>query len=204
MLQKESKMRSGFELKGRVVFFATNNVHKFLEVRAVLASYGIAVGMLRVKGVEVQSDNLCEIAAASAVDAYKRCHLPLIVEDAGLFVDALKGFPGPYAAYVYKTLGNSGLLNLLENTTERSAKFKSAIVFCDSLSREPFLFEGEVAGEVTVEEHKANAKSSFGFDPVFQPCGGGKTFAEMSVEEKNRFSHRAAAVRLFAKWYKLG
>ncbi|MCJ7561256.1 non-canonical purine NTP pyrophosphatase, partial [Candidatus Bathyarchaeota archaeon] len=84
-----------FKFKGRVVFFATNNINKFNEARSILSGQGIAVGMLRVKALEIQSDRLSEIAQASAIDAFKRCNLPIIVEDAGLFIDALKGFPGP-------------------------------------------------------------------------------------------------------------
>src|SRR4030042_4925204 len=107
MLQRDEKKHSSeFKLKGKVVFFATNNIHKFNEARGVLAKHGISAGMLRVKPLEIQSDVLSEIATASVIDAFNRCRLPVIVEDAGLFVDALEGFPGPYAAYVYKTVGN--------------------------------------------------------------------------------------------------
>jgi len=102
-----------FQLKGRVIFFATNNVNKFNEARMVFSEYKIAVGLLRVKTLEVQSDSLEEIAKTSVVEAFRKCNLPVIVEDAGLFVEALNGFPGPYAAYVYKTIGNKGLLQLM-------------------------------------------------------------------------------------------
>ena len=88
-MPKESKT---FQLKGRVIFLATGNFHKFDEARRILAEYNIAAGMLRVKNVEIQSDSLEEIAKASVVDAFNRCHLPVIVEDAGLFVDASEGF----------------------------------------------------------------------------------------------------------------
>ena len=191
-----------FKLKGRVVFFATNNINKFNEARRVLAGYGIAVGMLRVKTAEIQSANLREIAQTSAQDALKRCHLPVIVEDAGLFIDALHGFPGPYAAYAYKTIGNKGLLKLMENVDDRKATFQSVIAYCDSYSGAPMCFEGEVAGKITTEERMGNGKSGFGFDPIFQPSGSEKTFAEMTIEEKNGFSHRAKVVRKFAEWYK--
>jgi len=191
-----------FKLKGRVVFFATNNINKFNEAHRLLAGYGIAVGMLRVKAAEIQSANLREIAQTSAQDALKRCHLPVIVEDAGLFIDALHGFPGPYAAYAYKTIGNKGLLKLMENVDDRKATFQSVIAYCDSYSGAPMCFEGEVAGKITTEERMGNGKSGFGFDPIFQPSGSEKTFAEMTIEEKNGFSHRAKAVRKFAEWYK--
>lgn len=201
-MQKENKTpKMEFKLNGKVIFFATNNIHKFNEARKVLSDQGLAIGMLRVKTVEVQNDNLCEIASASAVDAFKRCHLPVIVEDAGLFVEALNGFPGPYSAYVYKTLGNAGLLKLMENVKCRTATFQSAIAYCDNVSSSPVCFEGESVGEITPKERKGNGQSSFGFDPVFQPLESLKTFAEMTIEEKNCFSHRAVAVRKFAKWY---
>lgn len=191
-----------FKLRGRVIFFATGNVHKFNEARVVLAKQGIAAGMLRVKAVEIQSDKLTDIASASAIDAFKRCQLPLIVEDAGLYAEALNGFPGPYAAYVYKTIGNAGLLKLMDSIQNRKAAFRSAIAFCDSDNGETVCFDGEAAGEITVRERKKNAQSAFGFDPVFQPLGSEKTFAEMTTEEKNGSSHRAEAVRKFAEWYK--
>ena len=201
-MQRENKPCENFNLRGKVVLFATNNIHKFNEARVVLAECGIAVGMLRVKALEIQSDSLAEIAASSAVDAYKRAQLPLIVEDAGLFVDALKGFPGPYAAYFYKTIGNAGLLKLMKDEVNRKATFRSAIAYCDRLTGETVNFEGEATGEITVQERKTNEKPAFGFDPIFQPDGSRKAFAEMSLEEKNGFSHRAKAICKFAEWYK--
>ncbi|MCX8153186.1 MAG: XTP/dITP diphosphatase [Candidatus Bathyarchaeota archaeon] len=191
-----------FELKGRVIFFATNNVNKFNEIRRVLSEYNIAVGMLRVKALEIQSNSLKEIAQASVQDAFKRCHLPVIVEDAGLFVEALRGFPGPYAAYVYQTIGNEGLLKLMENVKNRKAVFQSTIAYCDNDAKTPLVFEGKVDGSITHEARISNGKSGFGFDPIFQPLGSAKTFAEMTLEEKNGFSHRARAIRNFAEWYK--
>lgn len=192
----------GFELKGRVVFFATNNAHKFNEARKVLAEYNVAVGMIRVKSLEIQSENLEEIAKTSALDAFERFGLPIIVEDAGLFVEALNGFPGPYAAYAYKTIGNNGLLRLMKETKVRTAVFRSVIAYCFSEKAEPLCFEGEVSGELATEERAGNGKSGFGFDPIFKPADSGKTFAEMGMDEKNRFSHRAMALRRFAEWYK--
>ena len=189
-----------FKLKGKIIFFATNNFHKFNEARRVLAEHKIAVGMLRVKALEIQSDSLSDIAQASAIDAFERCHLPIIVEDAGLFVDVLNGFPGPYSAYTYKTVGNVGLLKLMGKVAYRKATFKSAIVYYDGQGA-PVCFEGEAAGKITSEERVGNGKSGFGFDPIFQPDGSSKTFAEMTITEKNGYSHRANAIRKFAEWY---
>ncbi len=121
-----------FSLKGKVIFLATGNIHKFNEARVVLAQQGLAAGMLRMKGVEIQSDNLAEIAGTSALDSFEQCRLPVIVEDAGLFIDALKGFPGPYAAQAYKTIGNHGILKQMENILDRQATFRSAIAYSDT------------------------------------------------------------------------
>lgn len=192
----------GFNLKGKVVFFATNNINKFNEARTVFAEHMIAVGMLRVKTLEIQSDSLEEIAETSVVEAFNHCHLPLIVEDAGLFIDALNGFPGPYAAYAYKTIGNSGLLKLTENIENRKAKFKSVIAYYSSELKTPIHFKGEVLGEITKKEKRRSDESGFGFDPIFKPTNSTKTFAEMTITEKNKYSHRAKALRRFAEWYK--
>jgi XTP/dITP diphosphohydrolase len=198
---RENRRKTGFPLRGRVVFFATGNIHKFHEARSILTGRDIAVGMLRMKDMEIQSDSLVEIAQTSAQDVFKRSGLPVIVEDAGLFIDALKGFPGPYAAYAYKTVGNKGLLKLMQNVDDRKARFRSAIAYCDS-EKAPMVFEGEAEGEITVAERVGNGRSGFGFDPIFKPSGSGKTFSEMTLEEKNGFSHRAKAVRKFSEWYK--
>ena len=200
MSRKENNNQT-CSLNGKVVFFATGNINKFNEARSILSSYGFAVAMLRVKGDEMQSDSLKEIAKTSAVNAFKRSRLPIFVEDAGLFIDALNGFPGPYAAYVYKTIHNSGILRLMENVADRQARFQSVIAYCDETLCEPKCFDGESKGEITTTERRQQGKSAFGFDPVFQPVGSCKTFAEMTIKEKNGFSHRAMAIRKFAEWY---
>jgi len=194
---------NNFRLKGKVVFFATGNINKFNEARSILSQHGIAVGMLRLKGDEIQSDSLKDIAQTSVENAYRRCRLPIFVEDAGLFIDALSGFPGPYAAYVYKTIHNSGILKLMENISDRHAKFQSVIAYCDDQTPcQPECFDGKSEGQITPSERKEQGKSGFGFDPIFQPEGSTKTFAEMTIEEKNSYSHRAMAIRNFAEWYK--
>ncbi|MBS7616592.1 XTP/dITP diphosphatase [Candidatus Bathyarchaeota archaeon] len=189
-----------FQLNGKVIFFATGNIHKFNEARQVLSRHKITVGMLKVKTLEIQSENLEEIAKTSVVHAFRQCDIPIIVEDAGLFVEALNGFPGPYASYVYKTISNEGLLKLMEKNMNRRAKFQSVVAYFSEELDTPLCFKGEVWGEIT--EKIRRGCSGFGFDPIFKPFGSQKTFAEMSITEKNKYSHRAKAFRKFAKWYK--
>ena len=190
------------QLKGHFVFFATNNVNKFNEAREVLADSKIAVGMLRIKSLEIQSDSLEEIARGSVEEAFEKYGLPMMVEDAGLLVDALNGFPGPYSAYAYRTIGNKGLLRLMERMDNRRATFRSVIAYFSLQLESPICFEGSVSGEIVHEERKAYNKMGFGFDPIFKPDKSDKTFAQMNVVEKCKRSHRAAAFQKFAEWYK--
>jgi len=184
--------------RGRIIFFVTGNIHKFNESRKILAAHGTSVAMLRIKTAEIQDDNLESIAKTCALEAFKKSNLPLIVEDAGLFIRALKGFPGPYSSYVYRTIGNEGVLKLLKGINDRYAKFQSAVVFCGP-GTAPTCFHGVSEGEIATE---ARGSLGFGFDPVFKPIeDGDRTFGEMSIMEKSVFSHRSHALRKFAEWY---
>jgi XTP/dITP diphosphohydrolase len=102
---------------------------------------------------------------------------------------------------VYKTISNPGLLKLMEDVKDRKATFRSIIAYYDGKS-EPVCFEGEAEGKIAHDEIWGKLNTGFGFDPIFKPGGSEKTFAEMTVEEKNKFSHRANAVRKFGEWYR--
>ena len=187
-------------LKGKVAFFVTTNLHKFSEARHVLAEHGVATAMLRIEAIEIQDDNLEEIAEASVRDAVEKSGLPVLVEDAGLFIEALKGFPGPYSSYVYRTLGTRGILKLMEGANKRKAYFYSVIAFCSPERVSPKCFHGKVKGRIILNEQ---GNQGFGYDPIFEPTGGdGITFAEMTATEKSKLSHRAQALRKFAVWYR--
>lgn len=196
-MAKKNNVSANFP-RGKLAFFVTSNIHKFNEARLILAEYKVAVAMLKIEAVEIQDDNLESIAKASAIDAVKKCGLPVFVEDAGLFVEALNGFPGPYSSYVYRTIGTKGTLKLMENIDERDAYFQSVVAF-SSPEEAPKCFQGKVKGKISMEER---GSSGFGFDPIFEPSGGRKkTFAEMTTTEKNEYSHRAEALRKFTEWY---
>lgn len=184
---------------GRLIFFVTENVHKFNEARSVLAEYDIAAAMVKMRTLEVQDDDIENIARVRVLYAVREVNLPVIVEDAGLFIDALGGFPGPYSSYVYRKIGLGGILKLLNGVSNRSARFRSVVAFCDP-NNNLRCFHGVVEGRITLE---VRGFGGFGFDPIFEPNElPGKTFGEMTTEEKCRISHRARALREFAKWYR--
>lgn len=180
-----------------MILFATGNLHKLQEVQAILRDYPLLVAQRDLKGREIQSDDLAEIATASVRWAVTQSGCPTFVEDAGLFVATLRGFPGAFTSYAYRTLGLQGLLKLLSGEPDRRAVFKSVVAYC-AARHQPRCFTGEVHGTIALHPRGVHG---FGFDPIFEPSdGGGKTFGELDDDEKNRYSHRALAVRRFATW----
>lgn len=183
----------------RVLYFATSNRGKFIEAAQVASRFGIKLKQLRAEKLEIQSNDLASIASFAAMWAARRKKCPVLAEDAGFFLKALGGFPGPYSSYVFKTLGTRGILDLMKNAKNRKASFQAAVAFCTPKAR-PRCFTGLVEGHVN---RKPRGTHGFGFDPIFIPQGGdGRTFAEMATEEKNALSHRAIAFARFSKWYK--
>lgn len=183
--------------RNKIAYFVTSNFHKFNEAKLILSEYKIAAAMLRIEAIEIQDDTLKKIAKYSVQDAVKNCRLPIFVEDAGLFIEAFNGFPGPYSKYVYNTIGLKGILKLMDNIMDRTAYFQSVIAF-GSPDVKPVCFVGLVKGKLTLIERGV---SGFGYDPIFEPenCTG-KTFAEMTMIEKNSVSHRSKAITKFAEW----
>ena len=176
--------------------FVTSNPGKVEEARKYLASLGIEVYQLRIDYPEIQADTLEEVAEYGVRWLAERIKEPFFLDDSGLFIPALSGFPGVYSAYVYKTLGIKGILKLMEGVEDRRAHFKSIVAYWDG---ELHIFEGRVEGVITEEPR---GTGGFGFDPVFKPTGFDKTFAEMTTDEKNRISHRGRALNGFASWLK--
>jgi XTP/dITP diphosphohydrolase len=182
----------------RPVVFATSNRGKLEEARAILAPFGISVEGYDGKGTEIQADTTSEVASYASRGAAKAAGKAVLVEDAGLYVESLNGFPGPYSAYAFKTIGVSGIIALLRpSPRRRAAKFVSSLAYCEPLG-EPVLFEGSALGTIAM---RARGTKGFGFDPIFIPEGGRKTFGELTIGEKSAVSHRADSMKKFAKWY---
>ncbi|RLE85391.1 MAG: non-canonical purine NTP pyrophosphatase, RdgB/HAM1 family [Thermoprotei archaeon] len=175
--------------------FITGNKHKVMEASILLKEYNIEVTQVSSEKVEIQSERLEEIVRY-ALESVRLTNRHILIEDAGLFIDSLNGFPGPYSSFAYKTIGVQGVLKLMEGMENRGARFVS-VAGIKTLQNEVAIFRGEVEGVIT---HKPRGTKGFGFDPIFVPKGSSKTFAEMEVKEKNVFSHRAKALRRLAEW----
>lgn len=176
----------------RVLRVVTSNEGKAREFAAALGGVPWRVERVAMEYQEVQADTLDEVAMASArwLLGRREVEPPFVLEDAGLFVDALGGYPGVYSAYVFRTVGTDGILRLMEGREDRSARFESrlALVLPDGTVE---LFEGTCPGTVPTE---ARGRGGFGYDPVFVPRGETRTFAQMDLGEKEAHSHRGRAL----------
>lgn len=167
------------------LYFITGNKGKLAEVQAVLPD----VEALDIDLPEIQSLDAHEIIKAKLLEAQKHQTGEFIVEDNSLYLEGIKGLPGPLIKWFLKTVGNDGLYKMAEAFGNFNAEAKVVIGYSNSAGEISF-FEGRTKGTIV----SARGDQGFGWDPIFQPEGYDKTFAEMGVEEKNKFSMRRIAV----------
>ncbi|MCQ8903733.1 MAG: XTP/dITP diphosphatase [Methanothrix sp.] len=173
-----------------MIRFVTSNRGKFVEAQSLIEDLVQAdLGY-----TEIQADTLEEVVLFGMRELSSRLDSAFIIEDAGLFIEALNGFPGVYSAYVQRTIGNSGILKLMEGIENRAASFRSVVGF-SAPGMEPVLFKGELHGRIGFEER---GTGGFGYDPIFEVDG--RTLAEMELEEKNMISHRGRSMKALKRW----
>ena len=181
----------------KTVWFLTHNSDKYREAIAILTPMGLRVRHLNRSKVEIQDyrpENIARFALKNAMHDNRK---PILVEDSGLFIEALDGFPGPYSSFVYDTVGLKGVLAILRGHRSRSAYFQATVGF-GSPSTQPRFFTGRVKGRIS---NRILGKNGFGYDPIFIPEGYTRTFGQSSPSFKNTKSHRARAFRSFARWF---
>jgi XTP/dITP diphosphohydrolase len=174
---------------------ATSSDDKYTEAREVLAEFGVELGRIDVEKIEIQAEDPVEIVEYSLRQMEDDGRV-VVMEDAGIFIEHLGGFPGPYSSYVLKRLDNPGILKLMEGVEDRRAHYQSAVAIRrgDEISS----FRGYVRGTIA---ESIRGTGGFGYDPIFIPEeGNGRTFGEMTDDEKNAISHRARAFRKLGEW----
>ena len=174
----------------------TSNPGKVAEYQKAFDELGIEMEHYRLPYDEVQTSDLEEVVNKGMDEIISKDVRNFIVDDTGLFIDSLKGFPGVWSAYAQKTIGNKGILKLMDGVEDRGAEFRCCIG-CD-IDGERIVVVGVCRGYITESE---KGTDGFGFDPIFSPDGK-LTFAEMSIEDKNLISHRGNAVRLLIQQLK--
>ena len=202
------------------IVFATNNQHKLDEIRSIL---GDKIEVLSLKDIGCDVDipetgqTLEENALQKAQYIYDHYHMSVFADDTGLEVEALNGAPSIYSARYASMVDGSSvshdseanmacLLKELGENNNRKARFRTVIALilkkdicpcgCTSV-KEIHQFEGIVEGEIIRERRGGEG---FGYDPIFQPDGYDKTFAELGMDIKNHISHRARAVQKLAEF----
>ena len=208
--------------------YVTTNDGKVREAEEYL---GDGVTALEYDYPEIQADSIEAVAAEGARAAYRHADAPVVVDDAGLFVEGFDGFPGPYSSYVEETLGIERVWELVAEEDDRSASFRGVIAYCDG---EPFEATPEpvdtdrrgddidaaerasaTTDEQVADDETLSVRLFEGIVPgrIVAPRGDGgfgydpifeydgETFAEMSTAEKNAISHRGRALAKFAEWF---
>jgi XTP/dITP diphosphohydrolase len=179
------------------IVFVSRNQGKNREANYILEKFDLSVQVAELDKIEIQADNVAEIASQSARELIPSMTKPFIVEDAGLHIHFLKGFPGPYSHYALETIGCEGILKLLGPRDSRDAYFESAVAYADPTGTVK-TFVGRVEGSLSIE---VRGGQGFGYDPIFIPSGWTKTLGEVSISEKSEISHRRRSMESFANWF---
>lgn len=183
--------------KTRALVFATQNKNKAYEIQGLLPSTAVVKTLQDIGCDDDIPENQPDLAGNALQKAryvYEKYNVDCFADDTGLEIEALNGEPGVYSARYAGAEKSSDknmdlVLEKLKDQSNRKAQFRTAIALI--LDGKEYLFEGTVKGEI---RHERSGEKGFGYDPIFEPENYGKTFAEMSLEEKNDRSHRGRAI----------
>lgn len=178
--------------------FATHNSNKLHEVQLLMPKHITLLSLEDIgctEEIPETSETLEGNAKLKADFVTKNYGMPCFADDTGLLVDTLNGKPGVYSARYAGEQKNADdnmnkLLEALKGEENRSAHFKTIIAL--NLPNESYFFEGTVQGNITTEKL---GDGGFGYDPIFRPEGYQETFAQLSIEIKNKISHRGKALQ---------
>ncbi|WP_287954211.1 RdgB/HAM1 family non-canonical purine NTP pyrophosphatase [Acidiplasma sp.] len=177
-----------------MIYFVTHNKNKYIEAYKEFKENGIDISWIETEYPEVQGNDNEFISRWSCESLVGQVNEPFFIDDTGLYIENLNGFPGPYASYVHDTLGNSLIVRLASGSR---AYFKTVISFY--YKNNIYQFSGILKGIIADVEHGGHA---FGYDPIFVPENSNKTLSELSIEEKNKISHRGKAIKKFMAFLK--
>ncbi len=175
------------------LLFTTTNENKLKEAQTIL---NIPLEGISLEIDEIQSLDPNKVITQKAIAYFQQIGKPLFVEDNSLTFEALNTLPGTYINDFSKALGNDGLIRLIENYSNRNATATVVIGYIQNFSNIQ-IFTGTVTGTITSEPR---GDQGFGWDPIFIPNGESKTFGEMSLDEKNKYSMRTIALNKFKDW----
>lgn len=162
------------------ITYVTGNWSKILSAKQILEPLGIEVDNIKMETTEIHANSVEKVAMYSAKEASEKLKCTVLKNDTGLFVDALGGFPGPYTHYVDETLGEDGLLKLLDGVENRNACFIEAFAYCE-YGKEPIVFKSITKGKIAEEKSE---KYGWSWDFIFIPEGYDKTMGNYPDNER--------------------
>ncbi|MGV9103090.1 MAG: XTP/dITP diphosphatase [Promethearchaeia archaeon] len=174
----------------------TQNKHKVKELTPLFGRYDVEFETSSLEKKEVRSQSVEVIARKAAKFAYDSLKCPVVLDDTGFYIDYLNGFPGAYAAFVLDTVGTAGILKLMEDATNRNARFVTCVGYYNGDQTKTF--KGVMEGRIGTKEAGGRG---FGYDPVFIPEGFERTYAQLGFSQKVKISHRTRAFTQFLDWY---
>ena len=176
--KKNSKKKS----KKKIITLVSGNENKIKEFQQIL---GIELDNIDIDLPEIQSTDVMEVAKEKLKEAMKHIKGPCIVDDSGLHIDNLNGFPGALIKFYHKKLKNEGIV---KHSPGSKAQAVSVIGYFDG--KNEYFFEGKTEGKIPEEP----SGDGFGWDPIFVPDGSDFSYAQLSSEEKNKISQRKLAI----------
>jgi XTP/dITP diphosphohydrolase len=183
--------------------FATNNSNKIKELKTLI---GNSIELMSLEDIDCleeipeTSDTIAGNALQKAKYVFDNYGYNCFADDTGLEIESLNGEPGIYSARYAGKIKSAEqniekVLKKLENVKNRNAQFKTVIALI--IDKKETLFEGIAKGEITQIK---SGSEGFGYDPIFKPQGYNNTFSEMSIDEKNKISHRGKAVKKLTEY----
>ncbi|WP_368486498.1 RdgB/HAM1 family non-canonical purine NTP pyrophosphatase [Spiroplasma sp. DGKH1] len=189
------------------IIIATNNVNKVKEYQELFALFNINVKSLLdfdfIGEIDETGTTFEENSLIKAQYLSEFLKVPVLADDSGLEIIGLNNFPGIYtkrwaAPILDNKIVNNLLLEKCKDLTDRSARSVCALSYVDSQHNIAKTFLGVTNGEIVLEPR---GEASFGFDSIFLLPELNKTYSELSLHEKNQYSHRSKAIKLFMDWY---
>ena len=177
------------------IYFITGNRMKAAEAEDILELFGIRIEQKIIKTDEIQNPDAEKVAVKKAEEAFRIVRKPLFVEDTGLYIKSMHGYPGTMIKHFFDSIGPRGIVDFL-NGRDRAAEAVTIVAFADNKGK-VVTFKGIVKGKIGERVSKSRG---FHWDSIFIPEGYDSTYAEMRQEEKNRISQRRKALEKFAKW----
>ncbi len=165
------------------ITYVTGNWAKVASAKKILETIGFEIDNIKMETIEIQDDNIENIAKYSAKWASEKLKTNILKNDSGLFIEALNEFPGPYTHYAEDTIKEDGILKLMENIKDRKAYFKEVLAYCE-YGKEPVTFTGITPGKIAI---KKSGTYGWSWDYIFVPDGATKTLGNFKDDERWNF-----------------